>query len=260
MQVYSSRVQSTFSRIFITKDYLKLIHGVRICWSFFTGFDFFLCFYQGRRKGQCFIALQAENFFGKVIFKPEVCKSFVTLFYHMTASPLPSSAYSPVEGSTQPKYVLQCLKCYKLTFCLYYMYCYWRRNCIYYIFYSGEVWEPSFQSPKRGGTPRNCLLCYIWRRVKLNVLSLIQLDFICTVPATSTVLLPTLMWPENKFPESWEDFHTLLSHFGIIHQCSLDFKCLSLFIVCTSKYFSCFMWMWPENPVSRVPQRRVPFP
>ena len=48
-------------------------------------------------------SLQAENYFGQVVFKPEVCKSFVTLFYHMNASPVPNSVMvSPVEGSTLP--------------------------------------------------------------------------------------------------------------------------------------------------------------
>ena len=28
-----------------------------LCGSFFTGFDFFLCFYQVRRRKQCFISL-----------------------------------------------------------------------------------------------------------------------------------------------------------------------------------------------------------
>ena len=93
MQEYSSRVQSAFSKIFITRNYPKLIHDVRITGSFFIGFDFLLCFYQARRKGECFIAVQSENFFGQVIFKPEVCKCFVTLFYHMTTSALPSSAW-----------------------------------------------------------------------------------------------------------------------------------------------------------------------
>ena len=59
----------------------------------------------------------------------------------------------------------------------------------------------------------------------------------------------------SRFPEG---IYHLLSHFGMRHQCSLNFKCLSLFTACTSKYFSCFMW--PENQVSIVPQRRVQFP
>ena len=32
-----------------------------------------------------------NNSFAQVIFKPEVCKSFVNLFYHMNPSPLPIS-------------------------------------------------------------------------------------------------------------------------------------------------------------------------
>ena len=93
MQVYSSGVQSVFSKIFITRNNPKLIHGVRIGGSFFTGFDFFLCFYQTGRKGQCFIALWAENFFGQVISSYRSSHSFVTLFYHVTTSPLPSSVW-----------------------------------------------------------------------------------------------------------------------------------------------------------------------
>ena len=79
--------------MFITRDYPKLIHGVKMCGSFFTGFDFFSCFYQARMKGQCFIALQAENVSGQVIFKLQVSKIFVTLFHCMTVSPLPSSVW-----------------------------------------------------------------------------------------------------------------------------------------------------------------------
>ena len=33
-----------------------------------------------------------------------------------------------------------------------------------------------------------------------------HLDFVWTVFMTSTVLLPTQMWPENNLPESWEEF------------------------------------------------------
>ena len=48
--------------------------------------------------------LEAENYFGQVLFKPEVCKSFVTLCYHMTTSPVPNSVMvHPVEGSTYPR-------------------------------------------------------------------------------------------------------------------------------------------------------------
>ena len=48
-------------------------------------------------------SLQAENYFGQVVFKPEVCKIFVTLFYHMSTSPVPNSVtVYPVEGSTLP--------------------------------------------------------------------------------------------------------------------------------------------------------------
>ena len=36
-----------------------------------------------------------------------------------------------------------------------------------------------------------------------------QLDFVCTLPVTSTVLLPAEIWPENMFLESQEEFLTL---------------------------------------------------
>ena len=143
MKVYSSRIQSAFSKIFITRDYPKLIHGVRsgiyLYWVWL-----FLCFYQAWRKGQCLIALQAENFFGQVIFKSEVCKSFVTLFYCMTTSPLPSSLwYLQWRVQLSPGM----FKCYKLTFYLHFMYCSWRRYSIYYIFYLNVAWEPSSRDP-----------------------------------------------------------------------------------------------------------------
>ena len=48
--------------------------------------------------------------------------------------------------------------------------------------------------------------------MNFNFLSLIQLDFVYTVPATSTVLLSTWMWPENKFLDSWGDLFYSLSH------------------------------------------------
>ena len=38
-----------------------------------------------------------------------------------------------------------------------------------------------------------------------------HLDFVCTVPVTSTILVPTQMWPENKVSRVWEEFMTLKS-------------------------------------------------
>ena len=36
---------------------------------------------------------QDDNSFGQNIFKPEILKSFMTLFYHMCASTMPSSVW-----------------------------------------------------------------------------------------------------------------------------------------------------------------------
>ena len=48
-------------------------------------------------------SLQAGNYFGQALFKPKVCKSSVTLFHCMSASPVPNSVLvSPVDGSTYP--------------------------------------------------------------------------------------------------------------------------------------------------------------
>ena len=38
-------------------------------------------------------SLQAENYFGQVVLKPEVCKSYVTLFYCMITCPMPYSVW-----------------------------------------------------------------------------------------------------------------------------------------------------------------------
>ena len=57
MQEASSRVQSVFMPNNNIRPHLKLIDDVRICGSFFTGFDFFLVFDQARRRGQFFMAL-----------------------------------------------------------------------------------------------------------------------------------------------------------------------------------------------------------
>ena len=54
------------------KTHPKFLHGVRICGFFFTGFDF-PAFLQSQEKRTMFHrSLQAENFFGQVIFKAEV--------------------------------------------------------------------------------------------------------------------------------------------------------------------------------------------
>ena len=45
--------------------------------------------------------------------------------------------------------------------------------------------------------------------MNFNVLSLIQLDFICTDPVKRNVWLPTWMWPESKVSQSGEDFISL---------------------------------------------------
>ena len=46
-------------------------------------------------------SLQAENYFGQVVFKPKVCNCFVIFFYCMSTSPVQNSVMAfPVEGST----------------------------------------------------------------------------------------------------------------------------------------------------------------
>ena len=70
--------------------YLHLIHGVR-SGIFLYQIDFFLHFPSQEKKAVFHSSIQAENYFGQVVFKPEVCKSFVNLFYHMGASPVPYS-------------------------------------------------------------------------------------------------------------------------------------------------------------------------
>ena len=133
------------------------------------------------------------------------------LWHCLTAWPLvccKKCLVSAVEGSTQPKCVLQCFKCYKLTFCLYFMYYYWRGNCMCSVTYLDVAWEQISRVPGEVDLRGTLFLCYIWRRVNFNDLSLMQFEFLCTVPARSTVLLPTQMWPENKFPESQEKWNS----------------------------------------------------
>ena len=52
---------------------------------YFTGVTFPVFFLPSKEKKTVFhSSLQAENYFGQAIFKPEVCKGFVTVFYHMS--------------------------------------------------------------------------------------------------------------------------------------------------------------------------------
>ena len=104
-------------------------------------------------------SLQAENFFGQVIFKPEVCKSFVTLLYHMCTSPILSSVwYLQWRVQLSPSVFYSVLHATSWTFAC--ILCSWSRYCICYIFYLDVAWEPSFQSPWRSGTPKNSI-CYV---------------------------------------------------------------------------------------------------
>ena len=137
-------------------------------------FDFFLCFYQARRKGQCFIAFISWKFLWPSYFPSQKsAKVFVSLFYHMTTSPLPSSVWK-LQWRVQlsPNVFYSVIKCYKLTFCLYF----------YVLFLKKELYMLNFllrcglktkfpESRKKWNTKKLCLLSYIWRRVKKSVLS-----------------------------------------------------------------------------------------
>ena len=181
-------------------------------WIFLYWIWLFTAFLQIWEKRTVFhSSLQAENSFGQVIFKPEVCKSFVTLFYCMCTSPIKQCLVSPMEGSTQPKCVLQCFCSYKLKFCLYLMYCSYNRYCICNVFYWDVAWEPSLQSPKRSGTPRNSVM-----------LSTKKTEFYCFKLVYSLILYVQFQYQvlfsyllscslRVKFPESWKAYITLKS-------------------------------------------------
>ena len=197
-----------------------LNNGVSICGPLFTGFDFFLCFYQTRRKRQCFIAVQAENFCGQVIFKPEVCKGFVTLFYCMTTSPLPSSVwYLQWRIKLSPNVFYSVLNATSWPFAL--ILCTALEEGTVYVIFSSQMWPENQVFRELGEVEhQENLLCYIWQRVNFNVLSLIQLRYYSDV--------------------TWEEFSGVLG--GLCHSLShiwnytpVDFKCFSLFTACTSK-------------------------
>ena len=102
MEVYSSRVQVAF----ILRDHLgstqRSLNGVRICLDlYFTGLTISCVLTKQEKMTVFHSSLQAENYFGQVLFKPEVCKRFVTLLYCMSTSPVCNSVMvSPVGGST----------------------------------------------------------------------------------------------------------------------------------------------------------------
>ena len=134
------------------------------------------------------------------------------------------------------------------------MSCSWRRNCMLYFLFGYGLRTKFPDSWEKWNTKKLCLLCYIWRKVNFKVLSLIQLNFVYTVPATITVLLPTQMWPENKFPEFQKGMYHSLSHIWELYTSAVwILHVLSLFIACTSKYISCFMWMWHEKSSFQSP-------
>ena len=97
-------VYNQCSSFISNQEYPKLIHGVRICVDLpLLNLTFSLCPPSWEKRTVFHSSLQAENYFGQVVFKPDVFKSFVSLFYCMSTSPVPNSVIvSPVESSTSP--------------------------------------------------------------------------------------------------------------------------------------------------------------
>ena len=107
MQVYSNRIQVVFMSNNILEyftRYLITLPGARICVDLSLLDLTLLMFLPSWEKRTVFHrSLQAENCFGQILFKSEVCKRFAILFHHMSASPVSNSVMvSPVEGSTLP--------------------------------------------------------------------------------------------------------------------------------------------------------------
>ena len=66
-----------------------------------------------------------------------------------------------------------------------------------YIFYSGVAWDQGVQSPGRSGTFRHSDI-YLTKQCDFKCFKLVLACIVCTVPAISTVLIPTQMWPEIR--------------------------------------------------------------
>ena len=192
-------------------------------------------------------SLQTENSFGQVIFQPEVCKSFVTLFYHMSASPVPSSAYISSGGFNLAQ---QCFKWVQAEVLLVFDVLFLKQVLYMYYFLFRCGLKRSFQSPGRSGTPRNSI-CYVFYKEEwIEVFqACIQLDFLCTVPETSTILAPTQMWAWDQSLQSPGRKILLMSFlelyivkFGFYSISSLQIVCevSTVFIVAVST------WKWPE--------------
>ena len=139
-------------------------------------------------------SLQAENYFGQV-FSSQKSKSFVTIFYCMSTSPVPKRVMvCPIEG--QP-----CLECstvitsWKL---LASVWCPVLETSTVYIFYSDVAWDQGVKSPGEVEHQEALfevnLQCQCYFKCSSSSTACIW----CTVPETSTVFIPSQVWPKNK--------------------------------------------------------------
>ena len=175
------------------------LYGVRIYVDlYFTGLTFSYVFTK-QEKGTVFhSSLQAENYFGQVLFKPEVCKGFVTLFYHLSTSPVPNSVMvSPVEGSTLPSIFLsvlvlqaEVLLAFDVLFLkqVLYIFSTWMRPEIKVSRVLGDVEYPETLFD----------LFFKKKRVNLSVSSLFIACIVQTVPGTSTDKYPQCFQPSTS--------------------------------------------------------------
>ena len=160
-------------------------------------------FLPSQEKQTVFIVLQAENFFCHIIFKPEVCKCLVILFYHMTPSPMPSSIWylqwrvqlspsvfdSVLSATSWP---FACILCNFLEAGTVYII-----FCTVYIIFCTQMWPKNQLSrvPREVEHQETLFVMLYLKKSAFIVFSLIQHDFVRTVPMKSPVLLPTQMWP-----------------------------------------------------------------
>ena len=127
-------------------------------WIFLYWIWLFPVFLESQEKRTVFCnSFQAENSFSQVIFKPEVCKGFVTLFHCMSTSPVPISVWY-LQWRVQPSPRVF-YSDFNLNFS---MQCFVLFLQGTVIFYSDVAWEPSFQSPGGSGTPiSSVFLCFL---------------------------------------------------------------------------------------------------
>ena len=122
-------------------------------------------------------------------------------------------------------------------------------HTVTYVLFSTQMWPENQVSRVPGEVEHQETLFVMFstKKSELKCFKLIQLNFVCTVPETSTVLVPTQMWPENKVSREYITLNSLLElytlQFGFCSIRSLHTACevSTVFIVVDSTQ------KWPET-------------